>query len=242
MNSTHKIMAAASVMAIFAMAFGCVLSVHPDTDAAAGTDADPILLIPGQTWQYTPTFPAGLNPTLTVSASATAQPGPTATYAATSGYAKVVSGNKIEVTAPTGASVGKYYVTIRAVTAQPTQTTYQNVAFSIQAPLTGTGGTLYAAVGGAQDAFSVSASKAAIFSITGYGTLNGGSSKVSIGSSTGAMTVTGLVSGDIGTHTITVKAIATDNPTNECTITVTLVVKAQVAFTSSPSAGFIVQG
>jgi hypothetical protein len=242
MSQSNKIIAVLAVTLLFAGGGMVVLISNTDEAyAAEGTVADPILVLPGQTWKYTPSFPAGLTPTLTVSASAVSQPTSSATYAATSGYAKVV-GSSIEVTFPAEAPVGKYYVTIKAATTQPTQVDYQDVVFSTQAKLTGTGGTLYAAVGGAQDPLSVSASKSSTYTITDYGTLSSGSSKVTINSSTGALTVKNLVAGDVGSHTIKIKAIAKDNPTNEVILTVTLIIKAQISFTSSPSAGFIVTG
>lgn len=210
-----------------------------DSDAAAGTEADPILVLPGQTWRYNPTFPDDLSPTLTVSASAVSQPGTGETYASTSGYAKVTGGT-IDVIVPAEAATGKYYVTIKADTTQPTQTTYQDVVFLVQAKITGTGGTMYAAEGGVFDPFSASASKAATYTITDYGSLSNGASKVSVNPSTGAITVN-AVSGDAGTYTIKVKATATDNITNTVIINVTLVITSAAAFTSTPSAGFIVQ-
>ena len=223
---------------LFAASFIMVINIEDQSEAAAGTEADPILVLPGQTWRYTPTFPADLTPVLTVSANTSSQPGEGATYAATSGYAKVTGGT-VDVVIPSEATVGKYYVTIKASTTQPTQVTYQNIVFQIQAKITGTGGTVYASESGAQDAFSVSASKAATYTITDYGTLTNGASKVTINSSTGAITVN-AASGDAGTYTIKVKATATDNPTNIVTINVTLIVKSAASFTSSPSAGYIV--
>lgn len=237
MHNRHKLIAVSMAAVMIAAAFVLILP-SDNSEAAAGTEIDPILVLPGQTWRYTPTFPADLSPTLTVSASATAQPGEGATYETTSGYAKVTGGT-IDVVVPAEATVGKYYVTIKASTTQPTQVTYQNVVFQIQAKITGTGGTAYASESGAQDVFSVSASTAATYTITDYGTLTNGESKVTINSSTGALTVN-AASGDAGTYTIKVKATATDNPTNIVTINVTLVIKSAASFTSSPSAGYIV--
>lgn len=237
MHNRHKLIAVSMAAVMIAAAFVLILP-SDNSEAAAGTEADPILVLPGQTWRYNPTFPADLSPTLTVSASATAQPGEGATYETTSGYAKVTGGT-IDVVVPAEATVGKYYVTIKASTTQPTQVTYQNVVFQIQAKITGTGGTAYASESGAQDVFSVSASTAATYTITDYGTLTNGESKVTINSSTGALTVN-AASGDAGTYTIKVKATATDNPTNIVTINVTLVIKSAASFTSSPSAGYIV--
>ena len=238
MNTNKKIMGLLVALAVLAVPCFCLMGSSYESEAAAGTEVDPILVLPGQTWRYTPTFPADLSPTLTVSANAASQPGEGATYATTSGYAKVTGGT-IDVVVPAEATVGKYYVTIKASTTQPTQITYQNVVFQIQAKITGTGGTAYASESGAQDAFSVSASKSATYTITDYGTLTNGATKVTINSSTGALTVN-AVSGDAGTHTIKVKATATDNPTNIVTINVTLVIKSAASFTSTPSAGFIV--
>lgn len=237
MHNRHKLIAVSMAAVMIAAAFVLILP-SDNSEAAAGTEIDPILVLPGQTWRYTPTFPADLSPTLTVSASATAQPGEGATYETTSGYAKVTGGT-IDVVVPAEATVGKYYITIKASTTQPTQVTYQNVVFQIQAKITGTGGTAYASESGAQDVFSVSASTAATYTITDYGTLTNGESKVTINSSTGALTVN-AASGDAGTYTIKVKATATDNPTNIVTINVTLVIKSAASFTSSPSAGYIV--
>lgn len=239
MHNRHKSTAVVLTALLFAASLVMIIPMGDDTQAAAGTEADPILVLPGQTWRYTPTFPEDLSPTLTVSASATAQPGEGATYETTSGYAKVTGGT-IDVVVPAEATVGKYYITIKASTTQPTQVTYQNVVFQIQAKITGTGGTAYASESGAQDVFSVSASTAATYTITDYGTLTNGESKVTINSSTGALTVN-AASGDAGTYTIKVKATATDNPTNTVIFNVTLVIKSLAAFTSSPSAGYIVE-
>lgn len=238
MHNRHKLIAVSMAAVMIAAAFVLILP-SDNSEAAAGTEIDPILVLPGQTWRYTPTFPDDLSPVLTVSASAVSQPGAGATYATISGYAKVTGGT-IDVIVPAEASTGKYYVTIKADTTQPTQTTYQNIVFQIQAKITGTGGTMYAAEGGVFDPFSVSASKAATYTITDYGGLSNGASKISVNPSTGAITVN-AVSGDAGTYTIKVKATATDNITNTVIINVTLVITSAAAFTSTPSAGFIVQ-
>lgn len=237
MHNRHKSTAVVLTALLFAASLVMIIPMGDDTQAAAGTEVDPILVLPGQTWRYNPTFPDDLSPTLTVSASAVSQPGTGATYASTSGYAKVTGGT-IDVIVPAEAATGKYYVTIKAVTTQPSQTTYQDVVFLVQAKITGTGGTMYAAEGGVFDPFSASASKAATYTITDYGSLSNGASKVSVNPSTGAITVN-AASGDAGTYTIKVKATATDNPTNTVIINVTLVIKSTAAFTSTPSAGYI---
>ncbi len=56
-------------------------------DAASIDRLDEINIVKGQTWKYTPTFPSGLTPTLTVATSTSSQPSSSASFFASSGYA-----------------------------------------------------------------------------------------------------------------------------------------------------------
>lgn len=312
--------------AVFAVALlalsACAFPIFAgDLDAAAGdSQSNPytVNIVKGQKWEYTPTFPSSLSPTIAIEKQGTSWTSTNGTYA-------TVSSGKVTVTIPTSATSGTYMVIIKATTTQPTQVARQYVQFNIVDKLTVSGSassintyvggtvswtptanlsgatytvsptlpsglsinsstgvisgtptaakanttytvtattsspsqkatttvsifvesaitisgsdTVYAAVGGAQDAASVSSNVGANWSITSYGTLSSG--KVNI-SSAGAITVS-AVSGDAGTHTITVKA--TSKATGQSTTkNITISIAEQLLYTSEPSAGIIVTG
>lgn len=105
------------------------------SDATSVTDPDEVNIVKGQTWEYTPTFPSGLTPTLTVATSTASQPDSSATFSASSGYAQVSSG-KIVVTIPSTSTDDTFYLTIKAATSNPTQVAYTYAKFNINDVLT----------------------------------------------------------------------------------------------------------
>ena len=226
---------------MFAVPFAAMYISESPSEAAAGTEDDPILLLRGDTWNYNVEFPADLDVTVTVSASPTAIPSNDAVFDTSSGYA-TVTGKLVKVTIPrTGVTDGLYYLKIKGASVNPTQVAYQTAVFLIQPNVTAIGGTVYAAEGGAFDPFTVTASVPSTFSITDYGTFQDGASKITIDAETGAVTVN-AISGDYGTHTIKVLVRAKDNPTNTTVAILTLEIAKQIEFTSAVSAGFVVAG
>ncbi len=224
---------------MLAVPFAAICVSESPSEAAAGTEEDPILLLRGDTWVYETDFPSGLDVTVTVSASPSATPSDDATFDTSSGYA-TVTGKLVEVTIPTtGVQDGLYYLKIKATSTKPTQVAYQTAVFLIQPNVTATGGTVYAAEGGAFDPFSVVASVPSTYSISDYGTLD--ASKVAIDPDTGAVTVTAS-NGDAGTHSIKVMVRAMDNPSNATVVTLSIEIAKQIEFTSAVSAGFVVAG
>ena len=128
MDSNHSMKWFAAVAAVLMLCVATAPALAHESDAAnaGGT----VNIQPGQTWSWTPTFPTGLTPTLTVSGSDTSMPADTATFSATSGNAKVQSG-KIVVTLPSSYSKTSYYVKVKAVTTQPSQTVYYEITFNV---------------------------------------------------------------------------------------------------------------
>ena len=128
MLSRHQIRA----LSVLAVALMLSVTVIPavSQEATAANPGGTVNIQPGQTWNWTPTFPAGLSPTLKVSASASSMPADNATFATTSGNAKIVSG-KVQVTIPADFTGSAYYVKLQAKTTQPSQTAYYEITFSV---------------------------------------------------------------------------------------------------------------
>lgn len=119
------------MLSVVAVAMLLVVSFAPMlvSDDSEGVSAT-INLQPGQTWSWTPTFPAGLTPTVTVSASDSAMPTESSTFGATSGHAKVTDG-KVIVTLPSDFSKSQYFVKVKAETTKPTQKAYYDITFNV---------------------------------------------------------------------------------------------------------------
>ena len=120
-------------LAIMAVAMLAVVALSPvfvcdDSDAANATAT--INIQPGQSWSWTPTFPAGLSPVVTVSGSNTAMPADNASFSASSGYATASNG-KVTVSIPDDYSGSKYYVKVKAQTTNPTQVAYYEITFNV---------------------------------------------------------------------------------------------------------------
>lgn len=119
------------MLSVVAVAMLLVVSFAPmlvsdDSEGASAT----INLQPGQSWSWTPTFPAGLTPTVTVSASDSAMPTESSAFGATSGHAKVTDG-KVIVTLPSDFSKSQYFVKVKAETTKPTQKAYYDITFNV---------------------------------------------------------------------------------------------------------------
>ncbi len=119
------------MLSVVAVAMLLVVSFAPmlvsdDSEGASAT----INLQPGQTWSWKPTFPAGLTPAVTVSASDSAMPTESSTFGATSGHAKVTDG-KVIVTLPSDFSKSQYFVKVKAETTKPTQKAYYDITFNV---------------------------------------------------------------------------------------------------------------
>lgn len=141
---------------------------------------------------------------------------------------------------PTAIKTATTY-TITATAANPSQVKTTTLNLTVNATLTVTIPTVYAIEGGGQDAAQITTNSAGgvTFSITNYGTLSNGASKVSIDAA-GNITVN-AVSGDAGTFTITIQVTETSSG-QVVTKTFTLVITEQLLYASSPSAGYIVEG
>jgi len=169
----------------------------------------------GSTWSVSPGLPTGMS----INAST-----------------GVISGT------PSIAKAATTY-TVQVSTTAPVQTKTTTVSIMIEDTLTATPPTnVYAAIGGVQDPASITVNLTAAKTFTvSSETLSNAASKVTINATTGAITVSGLVSGDAGTHTITV-VIKMTGTGQQITKTFNLVIVDQLAYTSSPSAGYIVVG
>jgi len=120
--------------------------ITEDSDAATPTAT--VNVQPGQTWQWTPSFPSGLSPTMTVLTSDSTMPADNASgYVATSGVAKITSG-KLQVTIPSTNYKSTYYVNLKAVTTNPAQEAHYQITFVVAAySLSYNVDTVYAKVG-----------------------------------------------------------------------------------------------
>ena len=134
-----KVMLTLSMVAVFALISSAVMvpMLQSDSDLAAtpgDSTSDPYVvnIIKGQSWQYDTTFPAALNPTVTIDKQGNS-------FTATNGTYATVSGKRVTVAIPSNASVTEYYVVIKAATTNPTQTAFQYVKFVISDAITLTG-------------------------------------------------------------------------------------------------------
>ncbi len=121
-----------SIVAVAMLLMVAFVPVLASEDSNAANATATINIQPGQKWNWTPTFTAGLSPTVTVSASDSSMPSDTATFGTTSGYASISSG-KITVSIPSDYSKSNYYVKVKAVTTKPTQTAIYEITFNVAA-------------------------------------------------------------------------------------------------------------
>lgn len=218
-NIKIKTTATATTMVLMLLVVCCIPVLN--VDAADINDPDEINIVKGQTWEYTPTFPSGLSPTLTVATSTSSQPSSSATFSATSGYAQASSG-KIVLTVPSDSAYATYYLTIKAATTNPAQIAYTYAQFNIKDVLTITGVT--SKIGVVGDTFSWTPTTnivSAGLTSSGYtltGTLPSG---LTFNSSTGAISGTPTASKAVTSYTVTANTSA---PVQSKSATVSIVV------------------
>lgn len=110
-KKTQGFLAVCAVMMLAAVVLSPALVYSDDAYMEGGTAR--IQLQPGQTWEWTPEFPAGLDPTLTVSNGES--------FGTSAGWA-TLSGKTLSITVPEDAdSSNSQTVILRAETTQPTQ-------------------------------------------------------------------------------------------------------------------------
>lgn len=203
-NTSTKTLFAVLATALIAVAAFAV-PFFGSSSYAAGTgtsESDPFVQesTKGQTWEYTPEFPEGLNPTVTIekqgygTSFSTASGGTYATY----------SGGKVTVAIPTNAQSGAYYIILKAETTHPTQVARQYIQFNISDVLTITGdGNIVTYVGNEVEWTPTSnASSLGGGAFTVSPQLPAG---LSINSATGAITGTPTAAAAEKTYTVTVK-------------------------------------
>lgn len=110
-KKTQGFLAVCAVMMLAAVVLSPALVYSDDAYMEGGT-AD-ITLQPGQAWEWTPEFPTGLDPTLTVSVDGSE-------FGTSAGWASI-SGKTLSITVPEDADGESQTVTLRAETTQPTQ-------------------------------------------------------------------------------------------------------------------------
>lgn len=81
-------------------------------------------IFPGQKWRYTPSFPASLDPIVTVSAQGGSSDSDDGTFAS-------VTDGTVTVDIPVDTDLSEYHVTLVAETDDPEQTAYQHIRFVI---------------------------------------------------------------------------------------------------------------
>lgn len=145
MTDKHLTVFAALAAALVMASLFAVPLMGGSSDAAAGDSQDEPFTqqaIQGQTWQYTPEFPASLSPTLSIAYQGT-------TWTSTNGtYASMQGDDTIRVAIPANAPAGNYYIVLKAVTTNPAQEAYQYIIFDIKPKLTLSGdGTVSTYVG-----------------------------------------------------------------------------------------------
>ncbi|MBE6517489.1 MAG: hypothetical protein E7Z67_04820 [Thermoplasmata archaeon] len=110
-KKTQGFLAVCAVMMLAAVVLSPALVYSDDAYMEGGTAR--ISLQPGQTWEWTPEFPDGLDPTLTVSNGES--------FGTSAGWA-TISGKTLSITVPEDAdSSNSQTVILRAETTQPTQ-------------------------------------------------------------------------------------------------------------------------
>lgn len=189
----------------------------------ASTESSTVNVYRGASCEWTPTTSVAAE--FTVSAAGNAMP--TSGYSNTSGYASI-QGGKLVVSIPSDYAGSKYYVSVKAVSTQPTQTAYYNITFNIYDQVSiGTNGTFYEAVGGAFDSYKVNFVGATNYTIT--------SSNTNIVNIDHNGNVTPGTNITVGTYTVTLTITDTDSPSNTATATLNVIVKAQLVYTNDPS-------
>lgn len=224
MSKTNiKLMAVVAVTLLMAGG-GVLLMSDLDESEAAATQ---ISIAPGMRYTYTPTFPADLNPTVTIASQGTGTNGTGGTWGS-------LSGNTLTVNIPVGTSVGSVYqVTLRATTTNPTQTVDIPIQFNIVANLAVSGTQVNIVTGGTVNMTPTATGMGTVtWTVTEGKTLPAG---LTLNATTGK--VTGTPTG-MGLQTIYLTATSSYGETKNLTVTFT--VFSQLVPTNDPSQGAII--
>lgn len=222
-SDTHIRTTALFAVALLAVS-ACALPIFAgDLNAAAGdSQSNPYVvnIVKGQTWQYTPTFPSSLSPTITIEKQGSAWTSTDGTYAS-------VSSGKVSVAIPTSAPSGSYKVIIKATTSKPTQTARQYVEFNVVDKLTvsGSASTINTYVGGSVSWTPTANLSGATFSVSPA--LPAG---LSINSSTGKISGTPTTATASKSYTVTATTTA---PSQTATTAVTIFVESAIAISGT---------
>ncbi len=136
-NNT-MIKASAAVAVALMLCVAVSPAFYGGSDAAShgsySVQSSTVNLQPGQSWQWTPQFPEGLSPVMTVKTSDSEMPSGTDGYAATSsagGATASVSGGTLTVSIPSNYAAAHFFVSIRATTTQPSQAAFYDITFVV---------------------------------------------------------------------------------------------------------------
>ncbi len=212
-NRKKGVLSVAAVVLLVAVCLSPMLV--DESDAANPTKT--LNLQPGQSWSWTPTFPSGLSPEITVSASSVSMPADNATFAATSGYASVSDG-KVTVTIPSTFSGSHYYLKVHAQTTKPTQNAYYEITFNVASyGLSYSPSSVYAKVGTPISNLTPTVKNADAVSYTLTGTLPAG---LSFDPSTGMISGTPTAYKAQSDYTITATLDTTPVQTVKTTVSI----------------------
>ncbi len=212
-NRKKGVLSVAAVVLLVAVCLSPVLM--DESDAANPTKT--LNLQPGQSWSWTPTFPSGLSPEITVSASSVSMPADDATFSSTSEYASVSDG-KVTVTIPSTFSGSHYYLKVHAQTTKPTQNAYYEITFNVASyGLSYTAQTVNAKVGTKISDLTPTVSNATAKSYSISGTLPAG---LSFDKSTGKISGTPTAYKAQSDYTITATLDTTPVQTVKTTVSI----------------------
>ncbi len=218
-----KLMAVIAVSVLFAGGGVLLMSNIDEAEAATATE---ITIAPGMRYTYTPTFPADLNPTVTIKSQGVGAAGTGGTWGA-------LSGKTLTVNVPAGAAAGsQYQVTLLATTTNPTQSVEIPILFNIAANMSVSGSQTNIVTGGTVNMTPTATGMGTFtWAVTSGKTLPAG---LSLDTATGK--VTGTPTG-MGAQTIYLTATSSYGET--ANLTVTFTVYSKLIPTNDPGTGAI---
>jgi len=218
-----KLMAVIAVSVLFAGGGFMMISSIDEAEAATATE---ITIAPGMRYTYTPTFPADLNPTVTIKSQGVGAAG-------TGGAWGTLSGKTLTVNVPAGTAAGsQYQVTLLATTTNPTQSVEIPILFNIVANMSVSGSQVNIVTGGTVN-LSPTATGMGTFTwaVTDGKTLPAG---LTLNATTGK--VTGTPTG-MGLQTIYLTATSSFGESKDLVVTFTIYNK--LVATNDPAGGAI---
>ena len=218
-----KLMAVIAVSVLFAGGGFMMISSIDEAEAATATE---ITIAPGMSYTYTPTFPADLNPTVTIKSQGVGAAG-------TGGTWGTLSGKTLTVNVPAGTAAGsQYQVTLLATTTNPTQSVEIPILFNIVANMSVSGSQVNIVTGGTVN-LSPTATGMGTFTwaVTDGKTLPAG---LTLNATTGK--VTGTPTG-MGLQTIYLTATSSFGESKDLVVTFTIYNK--LVATNDPAGGAI---